>query len=329
MLFTCLSAFIVQTMIIVKRILEEMTFNIPQKPDSLLKLEILQKRKTLSQIDRSKLKVMQKGYQGERDFAEMVRDISPTGTLVLYDLFLEWGSSYFQIDCLIISRGEVFLLDIKNFERNYVYQNDNFHSLNKDKTIKNPLHQLKRCKVLLQDMLTHYHFHHTIHAYLIFIHPSFILYQAPTTLDIIYSGQIQGFLKMINTTFKKTTNNDKGLAVMLKEKHVIENKFAYQPVYHYDELKKGILCLHCDGILYRHSRKSLRCEKCHAKETYESAVSRMVIEYGTLFPDKKLTSRKIYQWTNGFVPRRRISNIMKKYMKVYGRKSGTYYQFHA
>src|SRR5699024_3453518 len=307
--------------------MEGITKQIPQKPDKLIKLEIIKKRKSLNRTDRSKLAVIKKGYQGELYFATLITHFLSHKTMVLYDLFLEWGDSYFQIDCLVFSDGELYLLDIKNFEGNYVYQNDNFYSLIQEKYIKNPLHQLKRGEILLQDMLNHHNLQYTIHAYLVFIHSSFILYEAPITLSIIYSRQMKAFMKKMNTKLKNVTNQDRKFALMLKEKHLIKNNFAYQPDYVFESLKRGIFCLRCNGLLHKKGRKLLKCAKCHMIETYESAVLRMVIEFATLFPDEKLTLRKIYRWTGGFVPVRRISSIMKKYMNVCGSHKGTYYKF--
>ena len=270
---------------------------------------------------------MHKGYEGERSFAKQLRDALPSNTIVLYDLLLKYRNSLFQIDCLIISRGTLHLIETKNHEGDYIYKDNNFYLLEQKKRIHNPLHQLQRCVGMLQEFLDDHDVDYSIQTYLLFTNLAFTIYEAPVSANIVYPPQIQRFLKRLNAEFAKPDPADRQLAAFLQKNHIAHNIFEYQPEYNPALLKKGLYCLRCAGFLQKKSRKTMHCLQCRATETFDSAVMRTMMEFVLLFPGERITSRKIFIWSGGVVPHRRITSIMKKYMRAVGNTSARWYKF--
>jgi hypothetical protein len=79
---------------------------------------------------------------------------------------------------VIIFQDTIYLIDIKFFDGEYLYDGENFQTAY-GKIIKDPLNQLDRSKSLLLQLLQHLGFGLTVEAYVVFNNPDFTLYHAP------------------------------------------------------------------------------------------------------------------------------------------------------
>src|SRR5699024_6134957 len=144
----------------------------------------------------------------------------------------------FQIDGLIIQEAQIYLLEMKYFQGDYYYQDDNLYAIKSRKRMKNPFYQNQRCEDLLRDFLLQHKLHYNINSYIIFNHPSFMLYQAPIQSNIIFPTQIDIGLDW-------GTQKEKVLTQTIYREHIEKNPFEKLPSYHFEGLKKGIFCLKC------------------------------------------------------------------------------------
>jgi len=119
--------------------------------------------------------------------------------LILNDLLLEINNTTFQIDSLLILQEAIYFYEVKNFEGDYYYESDKIYKNPKTEII-NPLHQLSRSESLLRQLLLKQGYTLPIHAFVVFINPTFTLYQAPLNQPIIFPTQIKNHLSNINTT---------------------------------------------------------------------------------------------------------------------------------
>lgn len=96
-------------------------FTKPNKSKEHKRLEILEKRTTLSIDQQQSLDRLSTGYKGELYFSKLVQTELQCEPIVLYDLLLEINGSECQIDCLLIFQNELILIEIKNYQGDFFY----------------------------------------------------------------------------------------------------------------------------------------------------------------------------------------------------------------
>ena len=211
------------------------------------------------------------------------------------DLLLEEGNTTFQIDSSVIVQDTILVFEVKNYEGDYYYEDERLKKINGTE-IKDPLLQLERSTSLLRQLLNSCGFHLKIESYVVFINPEFTLYQAPKNAPIILPSQLNRFMKLLNKRHSRLNNLHKKIAEKLLAQHKVDNPYKRMPIYHYEELEKGVFCGDCHGFFEGYKGRSLICGKCGKQERIESAVMRNVDAFKILFPDKKITTISIYDW---------------------------------
>jgi hypothetical protein len=253
-----------------------------------------------------------KGYQGELLNDLWVEKLEEE-LFVLHNLLFEIKNTQFQIDSLIIAQDRIYLLDVKYHEGDYVYKNDGFYTLS-NKEIRNHLHQLRRCETLLRQFIQTLGFNFPIESYLIFNNPEFYLYNAPPELPIVYPTQLTRFYNNLNKRPSKLSEKHKNLATKLLSQDIAESGYSKLPLYKYEQLRKGNTCCSCRSLSTTVINKRVVCSDCGHEESFEYAVLRNVKEYKLLFPDKKITTKGIYEWCGGVGSLKVIRRILKKHL---------------
>ncbi|MEH7014459.1 nuclease-related domain-containing protein, partial [Neobacillus niacini] len=146
-------------------------------------LRILNKRMKLTEDEQWYYLNQEKGFEGEVQF-DLLTEKLQHNCLILNDLQLESNKSSFQLDSTLIFQETYSLFEVKNYEGEYVYDSEYFKTPG-GKDIQNPLDQLKRSKLCLQQLLQSLGSKLTIEAYIVFINPHFTLYQTPPNLPLI------------------------------------------------------------------------------------------------------------------------------------------------
>ncbi|WP_367576250.1 nuclease-related domain-containing protein [Bacillus sp. FJAT-27445] len=285
----------------------------------------MNKRMELTGKDRQRLSNMERGFEGEVQFDLLAKNIQEE-RYILNDLRLEVNNSEFQIDSLIISRGILYLLDVKNFFGDFYMKGDKFISVKTGEEYKNPLDQLKRSVLLLRQILNYYNLNFLIEAYVIFINPEFTLYQAPMDHPIILPTQANRFIRELNETPSRLNDSDKKLAQTLLSLHLTKNRFQKLPEYRFEQLKKGMFCKKCGCLLSIIEHHNLVCGNCGQREKIESAILRNTEEFKLLFPERKITTAAIQEWCKADLIGRTFSRTLKKHYKMIGCTSDVYYE---
>ncbi|SOB99356.1 nuclease-like protein [Ureibacillus xyleni] len=219
----------------------------------------------------------------------------------------------------------IYLFEVKNFEGDFYYQSNRFYMRPKTEIV-DPLIQLKRTESLLSMLLQKIGYNIPINAWVVFINSEFTLYQSPLDLPLIFPTQINRFLKQLDTNTSKVSQKHRALAEKLCSLHVQDNPYKQLPSYEYDQLRKGIACDMCNGLLVLVEGKKCICTKCGHHETVESAVLRSVKEFKLLFPNERVTTNAIFDWCKVVTSKRRINRILSKNYKIVGTHQWAYYE---
>lgn len=310
---------------IMTTIIKERNMHMAITPLELTALSYVQPRMNLSNVDRVRLRNLRKGYEGERKLYAMLEENLPPNYLILTDLLLKQHQTEFQIDLLLIGNDTLYPLEVKNYEGDYVIQGDNWYAAQSQHEIRNPLHQLKRSELLLQQFLKTTSFRFSVESHIIFVNPAFSLYQAPLDIPAIFPTQINQFIKRLQSSPFNQTARHQELAAYLTNQNLARSSREKLPDYHYEKLRKGIVCASCTQFMERVNRKYVICRSCEQTETTEFAVKRSISEFTTLFPNKKITTRIIHEWCGIIESKKVIQRILKKYYRPIGVKNHTYY----
>lgn len=297
-----------------------MVFRQRPEPLKLVLNRFLNARMDFSENDKKHFWAINKGYEGEVRSDIWLLNLTDNW-LVLHDLLLEYSQSTFQIDTLIIAYEKIYLLDVKNFEGDYVVKDDKWYNP-AGVLQKNPLHQLERCETLLKKLLHDLGNHFAIESYLIFNNPEFHLYIPSTQPDIIFPTQLNRFLKKLNTRPVKLNQKHFQLAEQLESLHKIESPYSKLPQYYFEKLNKGMACCNCNRFL---TNETLICKNCGCIEEAESAILRSVNEFSLLFPDKKITTNTIHDWCDIIKSKKTIRRILAKNLELIRHSRSSYY----
>jgi hypothetical protein len=290
-------------------------------------LRILNTRMELTADDKKYYLNQEKGYKGEVQFDALTEKLL-SDCYTLNDLQLESNKSSFQIDSSMIFQETYYQFEVKNFEGEYCYENDNFKTLNGN-DITNPLDQLKRGTFLTRQLLPSLGSKLKLEGYVIFINPHFTLYQAPKNLPIILPSQLENFLEKLDKKPCRVNNSHKSLADKLISLHQTESPYTQLPSYEYDQVKKGTTCKKCHSFSVSVQGKKVVCHTCGYEEMVTATVLRMVGEFKLLFPERKITTNLIHEWCGVINSKRTISRALGKHLDIKGVHQWTYYEWKA
>jgi hypothetical protein len=132
-------------------------------------------------------------------------------------------------------------------------------------------------------------------------------------------------MKKLNAKPVKLTNRHFQLAEQLVSQHIVDSPYPNLPSYNYEHLKKGILCPECYSFFSYFNKETLYCEKCGLKEGVDAAVIRSVKEFKLLFPEKVITTERVFEWCGVVRSRKTIRRVLKKNFIFSGHSISAHY----
>ena len=290
------------------------------KPNHLRIYEILHKRMRLENDDYYYYLNLKKGYEGECYFDENTERLSEN-CLILNDLQLEIRRAPFQIDALLICADKLLLYEIKNYEGVHQWGKEKFTKAT-GTALENPSMQLQKTKVRLELLLQELGFQMNVEAYVVFINPEFTLWGAPNDESYILPSQIFGHFRNLRMIIGPNAEQQR-LAKTLANLHD-PNYPTKMPEYNFEQLGKGIPCPECDIIVETFKGRSQVCAKCGKKINIKAAIRSSIAEFRVLFPEEKITTRRISEWC-GSENKDRVYRLLKKEFQPMGSEHGRYY----
>ncbi|GIN57719.1 nuclease-related domain-containing protein [Lederbergia ruris] len=299
----------------------------PLPPKELAIFQSLLPRMELSPQEKQHYENLKKGYEGELAFYSLLQQTGLKDQLILYDLLLQANQTEFQIDSLLMQRKKIFMFEIKNYEGDFYFQQDQWYVATTRKEIRNPLLQLKRSEFLLRQLLQNWGHDVSIESYIIFINPEFTLYHAPLNQPMIFPTQLKRFIEKLTTSTTAVTQKQIKMAEQFVKNHQDQSIFERLPQYKHEQLTKGILCSTCTSLLTPFTYKKLRCEKCGCEEDLEAAVMQSLEEFHLLFPDRKITTNAIHEWCGFILSKKTIRRILTKHLTLVKRAKASHFLY--
>lgn len=296
------------------------------KPRELIVYEFSNGRMPFTSEQEMKMRNIQKGFEGERLFSELLKNSTNQDFIPLYDILLEDNGTVFQLDCLLIFQSEIIMLEIKNYYGEFMLKDDYLYSFTAEKRYRNPLHQLQRSDLQLRDFFTKHKITMPLTSHIIFINQAFTLFHADPNHNVILPTQLYTFLKKINHKTGNIGKSHYNIANTIL--NLRDNRSLYDrlPNYNYSQVRKGLLCKDCRIPLKKENRK-LCCGYCKEVGRIEAVIMENVDEFHTLFPNERITIKNMYNWCGKIVSRTTIKRVLTKNMQLNGRSKYSYYTF--
>ncbi len=291
----------------------------------LLMLRALNPRMALTDTDRKKYYALEKGYQGEVMFDALTERLK-NNCIVLNGLLFKLKEKHFQIDTIIIFQKTIYLIDVKNFEGDYIYKSDPDRFCKNDTEIDDPILQLFRSESKLRQLLDEYRFNLLVESYVVHINPTFTLYKAPQNNHVILPTQINRFIRKLENIPSNLNGGHERLADLLISLDQGDYPNAPKPTYCYEQLRKGTCCSKCNSFSVSVEERKIVCNTCGCEERLESVVLRSVGELVLLFPEFKITTTLVFEWCGGVFSKKMIRRVLKANYTLVGHGQWSFFE---
>jgi hypothetical protein len=268
---------------------------------------------------------LEKGYAGEIMFDDLIKN-SPNDCLIVNDITLEVSNNVFQIDSLMIFKDMICVFEVKNYEDNFYFESNKWYSLPSRMEINNPILQIDRSETLLRKYLHIHRFPIPIESKIVFVNPTFTLYQAPMDLPLVFPTQLKHLQSTLESKKGVLTAQHTKLAKQMCNDHIVTSRYLRLPNYSYESLKKGMVCRSCGELYTNWGESILHCKSCRNNETIALAFIRSVKEFKLLFHRRKITSREIFEWCSIIPSQKATRYLLNKYFKPIGQGRSKSYE---
>ncbi|SFC11851.1 Nuclease-related domain-containing protein [Alkalibacterium subtropicum] len=295
------------------------------KSKLLLGLQALDKRMNLSESDKNYLLNLEKGYDGEELFDSLVKKYLKTDCLVLNDLLLVSGGNSFQVDSILITSDTLYIHEIKNYKGKYQFTSGQLLTVT-GQEIVSPVGQINRSKALMKEMIKEFGLGLNVKSSVVFINPSFSLYLAKPSDPFILPNQIETYLKGISQQSFTLSKEHRYLANKLMQEHREEVPYQkYLPDYQIGDLKRELYCTKCSSASIKLTKRRAYCSRCTLSMTIDKLLEAHISEFILLFPNEKVTVKKIHQWCGGRIYHRKVRTVLIEQYEKRGKTSNVYY----
>lgn len=283
-----------------------------RKSRALSIYEALLGRRKLSKEEEGQYYNERQGYKGEKKYAKLLREEVSAEFISLFGLLLRQRHSVFEMDCLLILRKQLWLIEVKSFVGEYSFIDDRFYAEKAQRAYANPIHQIKRAETNLTGLLTQMNIAAPVYSYVVFVNEAFTLFTDKKPM-IILPTQLKEFFTQINQAAGGVSSSHEKLAERLSGLHMTDNPYEQVPVVDYRQLAKGLFCRSCRMRVTK-QRYGVFCQKCLAYESIDSAIMRAVVEFQILFPDESIKTAVMYEWIGGMFSMHTLRRVLSAYL---------------
>ncbi|QPC47848.1 nuclease-related domain-containing protein [Mangrovibacillus cuniculi] len=268
-------------------------------------------RINFSLTDTQRHQRLKDGYHGELLFDSFTSKIT-CEHVIIQDLLLSWNNTLFQIDTLLVLPSLLYVYEVKNFKEDYIYGDKHLIKLPHFE-VQNPLHQVQKSETLLQHLVKSMGHRPVVNSKVVFVNPSFFMYQTPQSLPFLFNSQLKKHIQSISSSTSSLTPKDNQLVNSIMDTHIPKYPNPTIPKYSFESINKGARCIKCGSIDTLFNGKSVVCTSCGGKMNLEKTILKNAEEFTILFPNIDLTTVNLQRFCRIFTCKRTIRNVLAKY----------------
>lgn len=289
--------------------------------DSLLIYEHLLARKNDLYEEVEQYERLFKGFVGEMTLSEFLKEVDEEKCLTLFDCLFEVEQKEIQIDCILLTSDTIYLLEVKNYNGDYYFQNNKIYHIRTNKEIFNPINQLERTQFLFQQLLQEMRMEYKVQSHIVFVNPSFWLYHAPYQASFVYPPQIRRFLSKISQNASPLTSDIHSFAKELLQRTKTYSNDDLLASIRLEEMKRGVFCEKCHKKLERVGKQYFSCAPCQESYKVDDVLLYAIAQFNLLFPELEMTTGLIVDWCGNMFSRVFVSRFLGRSLQMvrYGR----------
>ena len=285
-------------------------------------LEILEKRDGLDEEAARDLWNERRGFEGEYEAIELLREFGPVHWEILHDTWIQTNGKS-QIDIIVATLTHIYVFEIKNYAGHYTYAKQQQYIDHKPIN-GNLFTAYRRALSKMSELLAQIHYTGGLQAKVVFINPDHIV-----TVDDEHCQDVlvrQQFVDFIRQMCRNEATSPRANLSPIEFRQVVLKHFIGTHPYppksnsHAEvmRLERGFRCACCDqiGSCLTVSRYKVGCNSCGHEESKSIAVLRAICEYSVLRIGEDLRARDIHEFLDGKVSQTYISRLMLTYFKA-------------
>lgn len=300
-----------------------------QLPTRLELYTELNKRNALLEDTKDEFTRLKSGLDGEQTILDYIKQYGEPHWKVLQNIWLDHYGK-FEVDCMLVTRKQIYLFEVKNYTGHYVFQNSQC-SCNGQKIGHNAINQAQKSYINFQDFLRQNQLNIPVTGALVFtgIDCEITVHDEVDDLKIVNRNQLRNFIWQIRNNERNYTKSriDIDYIQQILEDYEINDPFLPAPIS--DEtsslLERGIRCSQCNSFEVDTSKSYVSC-KCGMHEPRENAIVRTICEYGVIHFEKDLVTTDITDFFNGAYSRLTITKYLARHFERIGYGRGTKYR---
>ncbi|MGD6794133.1 nuclease-related domain-containing protein [Metabacillus indicus] len=265
----------------------------------ILKLQALLRRLPVNHFSRKRIEEdlakSLAGHYGEKSIEYHLSEINPKDYFLFHDLRMSLDQvHFFQIDILIITKGFILILEVKNMKGILLFD-QHYHQLirtynGKEEIFADPILQVKRQQNSLKQLLQKGHFPATpIHSLVVIGskasgYKSIPAFSETVKKNVIHANLLKEKMDLLtlrnpNEIFTKKEMN-KVSRFLLKEDTPLNPDVMSQFQIPPSDIRTGVYCPSCFHLPMKRQRGTWKCDECGAAD--KSAHVKSLEDYALL-----------------------------------------------
>lgn len=267
-----------------------MYLNSRNTPPVLLHYRALSRRMALGAEEKIKMKMAERGYEGETLYDEIFNSIGHEQVYIFRDVYLKIENSLTQYDSIIVGDSGAVVNEIKNYSGDYRYEKGQWFNGSRrlsDDGITQVTRAVNRLLKLSEGRGPAF----DVSGKVVFPNDDFRM----TTDDDKVWGKIvvRSNLKKYFRSFRYGNIGARAEAIVKLIENSIGENMYFKTQTDIDRLRKGLYCGKCGEFNLFKARYHRQCGSCGAKESNETHMLRVMSDYKYLFYGESMTKKRL------------------------------------
>ncbi|WP_188006750.1 NERD domain-containing protein [Sporosarcina sp. ANT_H38] len=216
-------------------------------------------------------RIRKAGYGGEQHSDKHLLEFKPRYPhAILHDICLKQNGVYFQMDSIIITPAFILIIEVKNIAGKIIVKSNPTQFIQESptaerKVLNNPISQLERKKLFLDDWLKQRKIDIPISGIVAFAFTNELLFENDPPMKIIFTNEVSTYLyslKVQNEIMSK--NAIRQLAFELTNNHQEYDPFPLTKSMRISptDILPGVICPICSSKGMQWKNRKWACQKC-------------------------------------------------------------------
>lgn len=243
----------------------------------------------------NKLDSLVTGYEGEEEFARIVRQYLPHRSIFLTNYIFE-QPSYAQIDGILLMSDRIHLYEVKNYDAHCSITDGKLY-YNHRHINHNPIQQIERAADYFRNILIQNKLNISLQPHLVLIHPFATLEQDDSVqIPILLRNELRNHFQTIDSSTHSHPRYDPTTIHDILNYYQINDWHNYfeQHSFNLSDLRAGVYCTNCGSFYMEKTTYYFKCQHCHTSISKKAALDYLIQECAALTPGEVIKTKDLF-----------------------------------